>query len=91
MSQSNLERRLAAIEQTLDRRLASIERQVTSLREEIERVSQPDWRRTVGMFAGNEGMKSIIGAGRKIREADREKARKAAGRADERERRRAKA
>lgn len=91
MSQPTLEKRLAAIEEIPDLRLASLEQQLTALKAEVAKASQPDWRRSVGMFAGNEGMKAIIEAGRKIREADREKARKAAARAEERERRRAKA
>ena len=90
MSQSTLEKRLAAIEEMLDRRLTSLEQKLTALTVEVEKTSKPDWRRTIGMFAGNEGMKAIDEAGRKIREADREKARKAAARAEERERRRAK-
>ncbi len=64
---------------TLDQRLAELERQVADLKAEVHRLAQPtDWRSAVGMFAGDEVMKRIDEAGRRIREADRQRARKAA-------------
>jgi hypothetical protein len=39
-------------------------------------VPEMDWRRTVGMFSGDEGMKRIDQEGRKWREAERRKARR---------------
>jgi hypothetical protein len=35
----------------------------------------PDWSQAIGMFAGDEFMRKIFEEGRKIREAEREKAR----------------
>jgi hypothetical protein len=37
--------------------------------------NQPDWRKAVGMFAGDEFMKKIFEQGRKIRETERKRAR----------------
>ena len=42
-----------------------------------------DWKRTVGMFSGNELMKEIDAAGQRIRDQDRQRAR---GRASKRRR-----
>jgi hypothetical protein len=35
----------------------------------------PDWSQAIGMFAGDEFMRKIFEEGKKIREAEREKAR----------------
>jgi hypothetical protein len=73
----------------LEQRVAELERQVQELRRAINDVRDgKDWRRTVGMFAGDEVMREIIEEGRKIREADREQARKAAARSEKRKARR---
>jgi hypothetical protein len=62
---------------TLKERVAALEQQVVELRAELAKVAQPnDWRSTVGMFAGDEMMKRIQEAGRKIRAADRQRARR---------------
>jgi hypothetical protein len=63
----------------LKERVAELERQVAELRAELARVSQTpvkDWRRTIGMFSGDEVMKRIDEHARKFREADRRKARR---------------
>jgi hypothetical protein len=61
---------------TLEQRVAALERQVAQLSKQAAATPPvKDWRRTVGMFSGDEGMKEIIAEGRKIREADRRKAR----------------
>jgi hypothetical protein len=63
---------------TLEERVAALEQQIVEIRAELARVIQPnDWRSTVGMFAGDEMMKRIQEAGRKIREADRQRTKKA--------------
>lgn len=63
---------------TLEERLAELEKQVMDLKAQIATLTRPeDWRSAVGMFAGDEGMKRIDEAGRKIREQDRHRARKA--------------
>jgi hypothetical protein len=65
----------------LEQRLAALERQMAELLAKVDKLGQPnDWRSTLGMFAGDEVMKRIDEEGRKIREKDREKARKAAAR-----------
>ena len=62
---------------TLENRVAALEQKVIELTSALERVAQPkDWRSTIGAFAGDETMKRIFEQGRKIREADRRKARR---------------
>lgn len=61
----------------LEERVAALEQQVTELRALLTNGSRPkDWRRTVGMFTGDEVMKRIDEQARKYREADRLKARR---------------
>jgi hypothetical protein len=56
--------------ETLEERVAALESKVEQLVRGPSR--QKDWRRTLGMFAGDELMKEINAKGRKIREADRQ-------------------
>ncbi len=56
---------------------ATLEERVSALESRVEQLvrgshRQKDWRRTLGMFAGDEFMKEINAEGRKIREADRQ-------------------
>ena len=61
----------------LEQRVALLEAEVASLKATLERVQRPkDWRRTIGMFAGDDMMKQIDEEARKIREADRARARR---------------
>jgi hypothetical protein len=64
-------------ETSLEERVTALEKQVADL---MERVLSPpikkDWRSTIGMFADDAVMKEIQEEGRKIREADREQARR---------------
>jgi hypothetical protein len=61
---------------TLTKRLETLEKQVAKLTARISALdAQPNWRRAVGMFAGDEYMRKIFAEGRKIREADRTHAR----------------
>jgi hypothetical protein len=83
------EERVSTLERKLLERIADLEREVHHLKARLEDVTRKDWRRTVGMFSGDEVMKQIDEAGRKIREADRERARKAAERAERRKAQRA--
>ena len=60
---------------TLEERVAALERQVSSL------LANPDgtgraknWRRTRGAFTGDDFMKQVFEEGRKIRDADRKRA-----------------
>jgi hypothetical protein len=70
MAQTNVEERIAALERTVAELVQS--------RQSGSRVK--DWKRTVGMFSGNDLMKEIDEAGRKIREQDRRQARRQARR-----------
>jgi hypothetical protein len=60
----------------LNRRVADLEHELAALKRQVEAGPVKDWRRTVGMFTGDDVMKAIFEEGQKIREADREKARK---------------
>lgn len=59
---------------TLEQRVTRLEEIVARLRNGTRRTK--DWRRTIGMFAGDEVMKQIEEEGRKIREADRAQVRR---------------
>ena len=63
--------------QSLDKRLAALEREVGELKKALVNGKRnKDWRRTVGMFAGDEIMKQIDKETLKLREADRRRARR---------------
>ncbi|MCI0639523.1 MAG: hypothetical protein L0Y72_10480 [Gemmataceae bacterium] len=60
----------------LEQRVAALESQVAALQAAQANGVQPTgWRTTVGMFTGDEVMKQIDRAARKIREADRRRTR----------------
>jgi hypothetical protein len=62
---------------TLAERVAALERQVAELRATLaSRTPAKDWRRTIGMFAGDEVMKEITEEALKYREKDQERARR---------------
>lgn len=61
-----LEQRLTAVEAEL----AALKRRVTEARPER------DWRKTIGMFTNDEGMKEMFQDALKLRAADRAKARR---------------
>jgi hypothetical protein len=59
---------------SLEERLNALEKQFAELQAQVQKlVRRKDWRNVVGMFAGDEVMKRIDEAGRKIREEDRRK------------------
>mgnify|MGYP006969420868 FL=1 len=64
-------------ETNLEDRVATLEKQVADL---MERILAPppenDWRSTIGMFKDDPIMRQVDEEGRKIREADREQARR---------------
>lgn len=64
-------------QQTLEDRVAALERQVADLTQKTANEARKDWRRTIGMFTGDEAMKQIDAAGKRIRETDRRLAKKA--------------
>lgn len=57
---------------TMEERIAALEKTVADLVRDRRRPPRvKDWRRTLGMFAGDEVMKEINRLGREYREADR--------------------
>ena len=67
----------------LEQRVAALERDVADLKRSmagggngaaVDRTK--DWRRTIGMFTGDEVMQQVFEEAMKLREADREKARR---------------
>ena len=61
----------------LEHRVAAIERQLADLESAVKSTQQKkDWRRTIGIFTGDDGMQEIFQAAMKLREADRRKVRK---------------
>lgn len=64
---------------TIEERVTAIEKELAELKAALANgARKKDWRRTVGMFTGDEVMKRIDEAARKFREADRRKARRRA-------------
>lgn len=64
---------------TLERRVKSLEAQVAQLQDELRSVAgvgkTKDWRRTIGAFTDDEGVKEVLQDAMRLREADRRKAR----------------
>ena len=59
---------------SLERRLADVENDIAALKKSLaENGSHKDWRRTVGMFEGDEIMMQIDELTLQIRENDRKK------------------
>jgi hypothetical protein len=62
---------------TLEERVAALEKEIADLRTQVAEGSRTkDWRRTIGMFTGDEGMQELFAEAMKIREADRDRARR---------------
>jgi hypothetical protein len=60
----------------LEERVAALEKQVSALlADQSGKSNQKDWRRARGAFTGDQVMKEIFEEGRKIREAERKRAR----------------
>lgn len=57
----------------LQARVADLERQLTEFRKQTAQSAEKDWRRTIGMFAGDEVMKRIFEAGADIRRQERQR------------------
>jgi hypothetical protein len=63
--------------EALEKRLQTLEKEVGRLKASLANGKRTkDWRRTVGMFAGDDLMKQIDNEALKLREADRRRARK---------------
>lgn len=61
---------------TLEQRVAVLEQELSELKARRGNGQVKDWRRTVGMFTDNPGMKELFAEAIKLREADRRKARR---------------
>jgi hypothetical protein len=62
---------------SLEDRVATLEREMAELKAANGKPREKDWRRTIGMFTGDEVMKQIDAEAKRYREADRRKARRA--------------
>jgi hypothetical protein len=70
-------------ESTDRERIEKLEREVIKLTARLNMLEgKKDWRAVVGMFKGDDVMKEIDEAGRKIREAEREEAKREGERED---------
>lgn len=65
---------------TLEERLANLEQQVAGLSDRLGKMESTassataDWRRWIGAFTDDEGMKEVFAEAQKLREADRQQA-----------------
>jgi hypothetical protein len=60
---------------TIEQRVAVLEHELAALKARRGN-GRKDWRRTVGIFTDNPGMKELFAEAMKLREADRRKARR---------------
>lgn len=58
----------------LEKRVSTLERQVADLLANGTGPGKKDWRRTIGMFTGDEAMQRIFAAGQAWRERERRRA-----------------
>jgi hypothetical protein len=61
---------------SLEHRVAALEKELAELKARRWNGRVKDWRRTVGQFTANPGMKELFAAALRLREADRRKARR---------------
>jgi hypothetical protein len=61
---------------TLEQRVADLEKQMAQVKtDHANGLREKPWLRTMGIFAGDEGMREIFAEALKVREQDRRKAR----------------
>jgi hypothetical protein len=56
---------------SLEQRVAALEQELAELQSQRRKERAKDWRRTIGMFTDNPGMKELFAEAMKLREADR--------------------
>ena len=61
--------------QSLEQRVAKLEKELAELKRQRRNGRNKDWRRTIGMFTDNPGMKELFAEAMKLRETDRRKRR----------------
>ena len=61
---------------SLEQRVAALEEELAGLKSRRRNGRAKDWRRTIGIFTDNPGMKELFAEAIKLREADRNKARR---------------
>jgi hypothetical protein len=61
---------------SLEQRVAALELEVAELKARPGNGRVKDWRRTIGRFTDNPGMKELFADALKLREADRRKTRR---------------
>ncbi|HVS38705.1 MAG TPA: hypothetical protein VMS17_24325 [Gemmataceae bacterium] len=61
---------------TIEQRVAALEHELSELKARRGNGQPKDWRRTVGVFTDNPGMKGLFAEAMKLREADRRKSRR---------------
>jgi hypothetical protein len=61
---------------SLEQRVAALEQELADLKSRRGQRREKDWRRTIGMFSDDPGMKEVFAEAMKLREADRSKARR---------------
>ena len=65
----------------LEKRVAALEQEVANLRAKLAAApKKKDWRRTIGMFGDDPGMREIFDEAMKIRDEDRRRTRPKAAR-----------
>jgi hypothetical protein len=62
--------------ESLEQRVAALEQEVAEFKSRRGKRREKDWRRTIGMFTDNPGMKQLFAEAMKLRAADRSKARR---------------
>jgi hypothetical protein len=61
---------------SLEQRVAALEQELAGLKSRRRNGRAKDWRRTVGIFTDNPGMKELFAEAIRLRETDRKNARR---------------
>jgi hypothetical protein len=62
--------------QTLQKRLTILEAQFDKLRKEVDSNKAKSWQRAIDKYGGDEDLQAVFSAAMKLRESDRERARR---------------